>query len=232
MADAVFDAWGLPARDARGRKAGLLAISMGVIAGVIGAGGAALFEVTPWLGVALGVVIIAAHAGTRSRAALRRSGAKRISGDSQPRLASLVAGLARDLDIKPPATWMYDGAGPNALVCRAGGGAIAVSSAAISVLNRTELEALVAHCLARLATGATRAATVASMGRLVAMYLGAIVTTVDDARCAALTRYPPAVGGALQKCDPQSGRFAPFYVVGAGPSHAPVNDRIAALTDL
>lgn len=232
MADVAWHDWGLATHDRTRRRAAVVAVSIGAIAGAIGAAIASISGSTPWLGFALGVLAFSAYAGTRARSALRRAGASRIPADSQPRFTSLVVGLAGDLGIRLPNLWMYEDGGPNALVCRVGGGAIVVSRTAISELTRTELEALVAHCLIRLANGGTLGATIACLGHIVAVRLGAIVNIMDDARSAALTRYPPALVSALEKSDPAAGRFGPYYFVATGPSHAPVADRIAALSDL
>jgi Zn-dependent protease with chaperone function len=231
--DEAFD-WELPADDtpARLSRAVALAAGMAVAAALLGTGAAFIAGLPPLSGAAAGVVGVAVYMASRGRTALRASRAHRIRPEAEPRLASLVTGLSGDLGLKPPSIWIYETQGPNALVCGAGGGALAVARSAVDDLTRVELEALVAHCLVRLSSRATRIATVASIGRPIARLLGVIVGPFEDVRTAAVTRFPPALGAALEKAHLARGRHAPFYFAADGPSHADVDERRRALSDL
>jgi hypothetical protein len=232
MDEATFE-WELPDGDpARRGVAFALAVGIAVAAALVASGAASIAGLPPLLGAAGGVLCAAAYIATRGRMALRASGARPTGADAEPRLASLVTGLSGDLGVRPPSIWVYDAAGPNALVCGAGGGAIALARSAVEELTRVELEALVAHCLVRLSTRATRTAAVASIGRPIAHLLGAVVGPFDDVQAASVTRYPPALVGVLEKARPAHGRRAPFYFVADGPSHADLDERRRALLDL
>jgi Zn-dependent protease with chaperone function len=231
MREATFD-WGIPPAGRPGAGTALLLFTVtAALAAGVGVALALLTGLTPWVGLGAGAAAIG-YFVTRGRSALRQAGARRTTAAAEPRLASLVEGLAGDLGTKPPQMWIYGGGGPNALACRAGGGAVAVSRSAVEDLTRTELEALVAHCLIRLSARHSQAAAVGSVGSWVAERVGVIVGTEDDARTAALTRYPPAIIGAIRKSEPARGRFAPFYFAAEGPSHTPAAERMAALVDL
>jgi hypothetical protein len=222
--------WGVPARTHPRLGIGLgIAVALAAAAAIVFGAVAALAGLPPWIGAAAGLVVVGGFAAALGRLALRRAGATRVAPEELPRLASLARGLSDDLGIRAPELFVYEGRGPNALVC---GRAIAVSRSALTDLNRTELEALVAHCLVRLDAGSTRIATLASMGGAIARSLGVIVGPLEDARAAELTRYPPALVAALDKAEPVSGRYGPFYFVAEGPSHAPVGARIESLSEL
>ena len=149
------------------------------------------------------------------------------------RIENLVAGLASDLGIEPPDLLVYEQGGPNALVVSvAGGHRIAFEANLLSEFSRTELEAVVAHCLVRVGAGQIAAAQVGlAMGPLGAGLVG-ITGGVDDVAAAAVTRYPPALAAAVEKCEPGGGRWAPLWFVAGAPSHVPAPDRAAALLDL
>lgn len=164
--------------------------------------------------------------------ALRRAGARRLARDDWPRLRNIAAGLASDLGIRPPALYCIPDGGPNALVCRARGPALAVTRALVDSFTRTELEAVVAHCLVRLASDELdRAATISALGGWM-VTKGPVVGVVDDVRAAAVTRFPPAVVSALEKAEPRRGRFAAFWFVADEPTHRALSDRIEVVRDL
>ena len=168
----------------------------------------------------------------QGRLALRSIGARPPADGEAPRLTHLVSGLAADLGLSPPSVWLVDLPAPNALVCRAGGPALAVDARVPDLFTRTELEALVAHCLLRIdRPGLLRIAVAAGLGPLagpVAPHVG----EYEDSRTAAVTRYPPALASAMAKCSPVSGRFAAMFFVAGGHSHAPRDARFEAVSDL
>jgi hypothetical protein len=153
---------------------------------------------------------------SRGRAALREAGARPLSPESSARLMNVVTGVADALSIPVPRVFVFSG-DANALVVRSGRDTIAIATSYLQSLTRTELEAVVSHCLVRLTPSSHR---------------GDPVGYDDDVRAAATTRFPPALASALTKARPYRGRFAPLYLVAEHPSHRPVAERVAALNDL
>lgn len=152
-----------------------------------------------------------------TRRALKDAGAVRITGAEEPRLDNVVGGLAERLGLGPVEIYVIEGQGANALTGRVEGPVIGVTRSLLDTYARTELEAVVAHCLIRHRDAGKKAA---------------VVGYSDDVRAVALTRYPPALAAALEKATPYKGRFASHYLVADGPSHRPVPERVAALNDL
>jgi hypothetical protein len=157
-----------------------------------------------------------ALARLRGGAALREVKAHALPAESSQRLLNVVQGLATTLSITVPRVLVYSG-DANALVARSGGGTVAIEATYLDQLTRTELEAVIAHCLVRLTP---------------ASHLGDPVGYDDDVRAAAVTRFPPALASALTKAHPYGGRFGPLYLVADHPSQRPVAERVAALNDL
>ncbi len=170
---------------------------------------------------------------SQGRRALASVAARPARPGELDRIENLVAGLASDLGIEPPALLVYDGGGPNALVVSAGRAhRIAFEATLLSEFSRTELEAVAAHCLVRVAAGQIAAAqTGLAVGPLGAG-LGGTTGGVDDVAAAGVTRYPPALAAAVEKCEPGGGRWAPLWFVADAPSHVPAPERAAALLDL
>lgn len=166
----------------------------------------------PW-----GRKLSVALARRRGAAALRAVAARLIADDEADRLRNVVSGVAERVGAPELRIYLYEGP-PNAFVARVGGhGVVAMERSFATALARSEVEAVAAQLLVRLAPPART---------------GDPVGYDDDVRAAALTRYPPALAAALEKAEPERGRFAPLYLVGEHPSHRPVSERIAALNDL
>lgn len=164
--------------------------------------------------ISLGARIAGLLAG--GRAALRAANATPGRGPEIARAANLAQGIAKDLGCRAPEIWTYSGP-PNALGVRAGGHpVIALSLDLLTTYSRTEIEAVIAHLLVRM-TRADRSD---------------VIGYADDVRTVALTRFPPALAGALQKAVPYEGRFSHHYFAAAAPSHRPVTERVAALEDI
>ncbi len=164
--------------------------------------------------------------------ALRKAGARRCRPDDQPRLANIAAGLAQDLGMRPPALFLIEEGGPNSLACIARGPALAMTRSLLDTYTRTELEAVVAHGLVRLASGTIERATLGiALGPLGTKSLPPI-GRADDVHASALTRFPPALANAVEKAEPRSGRFAPFWFVAKEGGHRDISERVAALYDL
>lgn len=144
------------------------------------------------------------------------------------RLLNLATGLARDLRMAPPRALISRRAGANAFVVP---GALVVTEDLLATCTRTELEAVVAHCLIRLRDGGLGWGVAAATTRGSA---GA-APRVDrhlDARVAAVTRYPPALASAISKATPVRDRTAPLWFVADARSHMPAEKRVAELLDL
>lgn len=156
--------------------------------------------------------------------------ARPLSPDEEPRLENLVAGFSADLGIDPPAVWTAPGE-PNALICSAGDPVLLVRSGLLASFTRTELEAVVAHCLVRIATGDVRRAGLASALGGLAGPAGVSDVSGADSRTVALTRYPPALASAVEKAAAGDDR-GPGWFVSRTPGGPSASDRIEALKQL
>ncbi|MFN2594313.1 MAG: M48 family metalloprotease [Actinomycetota bacterium] len=186
-----------------------------------------------------GVVIAAVLTGgfiawvlDQPRRCLTRAGAVPLDKDRYPRPANVVAGLAPQIGIPPPELYVIDSGGPNALTSTRQGGAIALTRSLLDTYSRTELEAVLAHCLVRLRTGAVQRAMTRLAFGAVGRALVVPVGTGDDVAGAAVTRYPPALMSAIQKAEARAGWCAPLWFVPAEPAGRAPAQRIAALSDL
>jgi hypothetical protein len=166
----------------------------------------------------------------QGRLVLRSLDAVTLTPEQAPRLFNIADGLTARAHGGVPALWLIPNGGPNALVCWAGGPCIAVTQSLLDDYTRTELEAVMAHCLVRLRTTSALSETLA-LGRL-----GITVAPSDvlwaDAATAALTRYPPALASAITKAQPRSDRFAPLWFVSAASGQTSPSARAEMLQDL
>jgi hypothetical protein len=202
-----------------------MAVGIGVVVGVATA---------PVAGVVIAFVVAVAAvawAGAQGRLALRASRARRLGDGEHPRFANLVEGVASDVGLEPPTAYVIEDGGANAFACKAGGPVVAASRSLLETFTRTELEAAVAHCIARLHDGGERrAARCSAFGPLAGA--GVVVGAREDAAAAAVTRYPPALAAAISKAEARRGRYSPFYLVADDPSHEDRTDRLRALVEL
>lgn len=165
----------------------------------------------------------------RSRSVLRSSGARPLGGDDGKRLANLVEGLATANRLPVPGLWVIERGGPNAVVAWAHGPQMAVTRSLLDAYTRTELEAVVAHCLVRLGSGeARRAAYRCALG--LRGEPGSVKAV--DGNAVAITRYPPGLIGAISKAEPAGGAFSALWLTGGAATHPPVAERSAWLADL
>lgn len=164
---------------------------------------------------------------------LRKLDARPLRTEEGARVRNISAGLAGDLGVPAPQLLVIPEGGPNALV-RAGGsgGIVAVTSSLLEDYTRTELEAVLAHCLTRLHGPDFLYSSLAARWSDLGAGLAPRVGPGHDARAVAVTRYPPALAAALQKADGKIPRYAPLWFVAEAPSHEPVAERIAAVSDL
>ncbi len=180
---------------------------------------------------------------------LRSVGARALEGGREPRLANLATGLARDLDTEAPRLYLISSGGPNALVVRASGSALAMATPMLERYTRTELEAVVAHCLVRLrdrrrmrrrevsvalALHARSPLGLSARSRLGSPAGGSLGPPglEDDLATVSLTGYPPGLASAISKAEPARGRFAPLWFVSEAPWQLPPERRVAELSDI
>jgi hypothetical protein len=199
----------------------VLAGSAGWIAGGLG-----------WCAAAAAAVALGLWGWVRlqGRLVLRSLDAVRLRPEQAARLFNIAEGLADRTGGHVPAMWLIPGDGPNALVCWAGGPALAVSQSLLVGYTRTELEAVLAHCFVRLRHSAALSEALA-LGRL-GITVKAPEGPSADAAAAALTRYPPALASAVTKAEARPDRFAPLWFVSGGPAEADPRTRAEMLLDL
>ncbi len=154
---------------------------------------------------------------SQARAALRDVGAVAVGDGEEPRFRNLADGLGTKLSLGPVDLFVYPRGGPNAITGRVERPYVCVARSLVSSCTRTELEAVVAHCLVRHRQPPRKWIPVGY---------------ADDVRAVALTRFPPALVSAIRSAEPYRGRFAAFYLVAEGPTHRPVDERVEALLDL
>ena len=153
-----------------------------------------------------------------------------LSGEDEARVRSLIEGLANDHGIQAPKPYVLPEGPPNALMFRRRGPAIGFTRSMLERYSRTELEAVIAHCLVRQAAPHYRFALLAAWRPTTR--LAPSVGYEDDVRAAALTRYPPGLARAIEMAAPVTSNFAPLWFVADGSTHRPGDERVAALTDL
>ncbi|MFN2588149.1 MAG: hypothetical protein ABR613_08530 [Actinomycetota bacterium] len=217
---------------ARERELSLLGLV--AAAGIAGAALAGL--ALGWIGVA---AFAAAFAGAivwtvsnSGRGMLRRERAVRVRSGTSPRLENMAEGLAEQTGIAAPELWIVDDDAPNALVCFTKRPALAVTRGLVETYTRTELEAVVAHCLVRIARTTTPLARTLLALSYVSPRFGVAVGGADDLAAAAVTRFPPALASAIRKAVPRRGRGAAFWFVADARVHVPRDERVGALLDL
>lgn len=206
--------------DGRGLVIVLLAIGPLLLGALALATGAAALWVA--------AVVLAAVEGAwvLSQSRLLLAGAASANAADHTRFVNIAHGLSKDLGLPVPRLFVSAVPGANALVLP---GAIVVSGDLLTSYTRTELEAVVAHCLVRLRAGGLGWALAgAAVGRVA----GPRVDRAVDARAASVTRYPPGLAEAIRKASVASGRTRALWFVAGGPSHAPVEERVAELQDL
>ncbi len=186
-------------------------------------------------GIVVGAVMIGCVIGwvlDQPRRSLLKVGAEVLDPSRYPRVTNVVEGLAQRIGTPPPELYLISEGPPNALTSTRHGGAIALTRSLLEEYSRTELEAVLAHCLVRLRSGAIQRATTriafGPLGRALIERVG----IADDVAAAAATRYPPALVAAIEKAEPHGGRFAALWFLPAPPFGRMVSERTAALSDL
>lgn len=210
---------------------GLLVLPIALIAvvlGFVGGGWMSLLGAAA-LGALWIVAILAFQGAVLRRGSIAQRGLKTLDDD---RFASLVHGLAADHGIAAPELLVIEEGGPNAVVVRRPRARLAVSRSLLETYTRTELEAVAAHSLVRLASGHLTFAHLASaLGRWGSRFAPR-VGFEEDVHAAALTRYPPALAAAIAKAEPATGATGPFWFVAHDRTHRSPAERISALQQL
>lgn len=169
---------------------------------------------------------------SRGRAALRAQ--DEVAGGSTPgrhNLEAMTAALALEVGVAPPRVTVVAGDRPNALAIAGKRAVVAVTEGALLHLGRTELEALLVHCLVRTDLGrGSMVHLVAALGPLAPRVR--LVGAEDDIATVAVTRYPPALRRVLEKSRDATGPSGPYWFSAASSAHVPRKERIAALADL
>ncbi|MGH2786825.1 MAG: M48 family metalloprotease [Actinomycetota bacterium] len=205
---------------------GSVCAAAGVLGWIVGGPGFGAGAAGATIGAVAGALAL-----QRSRL-LAATGARAVAEGNAPRLLNLVEGLAATHGMARPRVFIFDRPDPNAFVWGGRRPVVALSHGAVSDFTRTEIEAVVAHCLTRLRFATVRGLPVAILlGRLAAP-AGPLVGLADDVAAAAVTRYPPALRSALAKCSPAQGPHAPAFFAADSWSHRPTPERIRALDDL
>ena len=183
------------------------------------------------LGAGIVILVLALDLLTQGRRALRRAGARPVAEGSSPRVENVFRGTEERLEAGAR-LYVFPSPEPEALVCHSGAPAVAVSQGLVERFSRTEMEAVVVHCLLRLRSGGARRAELACHLRWLAPAAGTVVGPHEDVCAVALTRYPPALVSALRRSKEAAGGRAPLYLVARHPCHVARDERIAALADL
>ena len=191
---------------------------------------------------------------------LRRSSARPLTEDDNPRLHNVVDGLCAANGVAKPALYVIDDAAPNAFVVgrAADHAALAVTQGLLDAMSRVELEAVIAHELSRIKDDDilvdTLAVTLPVTARLVHLAMGRGREPCTDMAAVAMTRFPPALASALGKMRDggtavQSSSWATAHLWIAAPrsgsevrdpsvedarfdDHQPLDQRIALLQEL
>ena len=199
------DATDLHAPRARSPLAGA-AVAIAVAAVVIGL--ALSLGVAWWLGPVAAIAVAAGawSLGVRprvraaeARVALLLGPTRPADGPAEARLLNLVEGLAPGAGLARPPVLMIDDPAPNALAFGrdARRGCLVATTGLVATLDRMQLEAVVAQLLVSLRDGLTAAPTVALAFRPGRVPVAAAPGAADGA-AVTLTRYPPALAGALR----------------------------------
>ncbi len=162
-------------------------------------------------GIAAGVLLIAFAPGVGERVALRTLGAKPADPKRFPRYQNLVEGLCEELGLPLPKLWVVDSAGANALALGRNPkeATVVVTTGLFSLLNRVELEGVLAAELSHIRGSSARLGSAAGWALGVLVPLRRLAVPIErhvhaDEGAAYLTRYPPGLVSALRKLGSQA----------------------------
>lgn len=160
------------------RRSALLVAGMALLLAAVG------FALGAWLGspvaavaVAVGVALLAAVGSFRygDRIVLASAGAREVSAEEEPRLHNIVEGLAIAAGIPKPRVYVVPEAAPNAFATGRDPehAAVAVTWGLLDMMNRVELEGVVAHEIAHVVDRDVL------LGTVVATLVGAVVLAAE-----------------------------------------------------
>lgn len=158
------------------------------------------------------VVALAGYLGG-DRIALRLGRAREVSAEEQPRYHNMVEGLATNAGIPMPRIYVVDDEGPNAFSTGRdpAHAAIVVTRGLLDMMNRVELEGVLAHELSHVKSRDTLATSLAvtlvGLPATVLPFIGPLLQRTASPRRefyadlsgVQLTRYPPGLISALEK---------------------------------
>jgi heat shock protein HtpX len=222
------------------RRAGVICLTPGLIAGVVIGLVLALLGL-PLVGlVALVVVVVGLSAwmwGFAPNAVVRSVGGRQSEEWEHPRLHNLVDGLCATMGLPRPTICMVDSPVPNAMsIGRDPGTAtVVVTSGLDRCLSLVELEGVLAHELVHIKRHDTVVAALAVVATVPWALIGGTGKGADrvhtligrgrefsaDQRAAGVVRYPPGIGSALEAMVQRPAPASPW---------PPGTGRIAALT--
>jgi heat shock protein HtpX len=188
------------------------------------------------IGIAVGVLLVAFAPGVGERLALRRLGAKPADPKRFPRYQNLVEGLCEELGLPVPKLWVVDSDAANAMALgrNPSEATVVVTTGLLGLLNRVELEGVLAAELSHIRSSSARlGSTAVVLGGAGGLLLEArrrggnplfgaagwaLLALVPlrrlavpaerhvraDEGAAYLTRYPPGLVSALRKLERQS----------------------------
>jgi heat shock protein HtpX len=232
------------------RRAALLLAGLVAVVGLVGLL-VGLVLGHPWWGLLAGLVVgvglaVAAEL-TAQRMAVTATGGQLADPTKHARLVNLVAGLCVAAGLPEPRLYVVDEPAPNAMSAGRGSrhGSVVVTSGLLDVLDRVELEGVVAHELSHLRDGSAGPATLAVpvLGFLLPLSAPLLQALCGpwrehhaDAAAVQLTRYPPGLASALEKVAADQRptraarkRVAHLWLKAPGAS---LDERIAVLREL
>lgn len=113
--------------------------------------------------LALGAAAVRLVGRGSASVALAATGARPVGADDEPRLHNLVDGLRVAMGVPEPSLWVVEDPSPNVLAVarNADESALVVTRGLLDGLTRVELEAVLAHQLARIRSGEVAAGSAA-----------------------------------------------------------------------
>ena len=206
------------------RRSWLVPTAFVVVFLAIGAGlGALIGSAAVGLIVAAVIALAFAVAGylAADKLVLRLSRAREISAKDQPRVHNIVEGLAASAGLPKPGVYIVDDSAPNAFATGRdpAHASIVVTRGLLDMMNRVELEAVIAHELAHVKSGDTLktalAVTLVGLPATVLPFIGPVLQRAArpkrefyaDLNGVQLTRFPPGLISALEKLKARHGEL-------------------------